>query len=227
MTIIAFTGIPGCGKTTIAHELSKLTNSPCLSLSEDVERSFIFKEVGYLSEFKIRLALRNLMFKNFQEAKKLSGQGNMVIVDSYYDKVMQSLLGEKGSDFIMQKKNPYFNAVYRLAKYDNFLFPDADIVVGIKINLLNWQILLDKRARNLDLDPFFRTNTFLLQNNILSSTKAYCQKRKKQYIEIDVLLNDANQMAVRILKQIHQKKRLCFAKCFKEIIYKHQAKQNG
>lgn len=227
MTIIAFTGIPGSGKTTTALELSKLMHAPCLYLSEDVEESAIFEGSAPLFGFKTRLALRKLMFKKFQEAKKLSHQGNLVIVDSYYDKVMHSILEKQGSDFIMKKQNPYFNVVSRLAKYDKFLFPDADIVIGIRIPQKNWNELLRKRNRKLDTDPVFHKNTFLLQEHILSYTKEYCQKRQKQYIEIPLLLNQQEQMVIQILNILNQKQKNCVAKnCLKIFSLFNEEKQN-
>lgn len=227
MTIIVFTGIPCCGKTTTATELAKRTNNQCLFLNEKIEQSSVFDGKGPLFEFQLRLCLRNLMLKNFIEAQEKSLQGKTIILDSYYDKIMHKILGKEGSDFIMNQKNPFFRATYKLAKKDKIYFPDADIVIGIRIPQKNWNELLRKRNRKLDTDPVFHKNTFLLQEHILSYTKEYCQKRQKQYIEIPLLLNQQEQMVIQILNILNQKQKNCVAKnCLKIFSLFNEEKQN-
>jgi broad-specificity NMP kinase/uncharacterized protein (UPF0218 family) len=77
--IIALTGTPGTGKTSIAEELSMLTGWESLSLNALVEKEGLYS--GYDEKRKCRIADTDVMFTRLDKVRR---EGGALIIESHY-----------------------------------------------------------------------------------------------------------------------------------------------
>jgi hypothetical protein len=115
------------------------------------------------------------------EADRLRNSGQIVLVDSYFDKLIAGYIDKPGIEWLIAPTDPYYPIAVHLAKVDLEALPDADAVVFFEVTESTWRSFLDARGRTLDSDPEF-LGSFKLQPSLLESTRAYCEKRGATFV---------------------------------------------
>lgn len=202
MTIIAFIGIPGSGKSTTAQALAKLNAGISYFLDEKTESGEMFYGSGDAFEFSLRMWLRSLRVKQMYEAEKASKKGQFVCLDAYYDKLMRYYLGKKVFFWIMRPENIYFKQTKKIAQIDYKILPEADIIVALKITEEVWRTFLKERNRKRDSDETFLKEYFQSQKAILKAGQKYCKEFHKTYIEINQYISSPQEIALKIQERL-------------------------
>src|SRR5262249_34852164 len=112
---VAFMGLPGCGKTTIASRLAGLI--ACAALfwhPEELAWPTALsrrQEYGYLSAIT---CFRSMRVPHLFMAHAIRGEGGVAIVDSYYDKLLSRYITHDLMDWLIPKSDPYFDVAVSL-----------------------------------------------------------------------------------------------------------------
>jgi len=104
------------------------------------------------------------------EADKVRQQGRPAIVDSYYDVLLSSYLGNRGAEWLLSPDDPYFHVASSMAKVDNVHLPKADVLVFLNIQKSDWVNFLKARNRDLDAAVALAQN-YHLQDFMLQACK--------------------------------------------------------
>src|SRR4051794_38563471 len=111
------------------------------------------------------------------EAQKLSESGEVVLIDTYYDKLLYYYLDKYCMRWLISPSDLYFEPMKRIAEIDKDVLPDADIVVFFKINNQHdWLEFLKVRNRPIDQDEDFMKN-FETQKFLLEATQKLCAEK--------------------------------------------------
>ena len=89
------------------------------------------------------------MLQNLHTAQKLSNQGKTIIIDSYYDKIMHSILSKEENDFIIKKTASIF---HQHSDLQNMIkhFHNQREIAALKEEVEGLQKQLDDYARRSD-----------------------------------------------------------------------------
>ncbi len=153
--MIAGVGISGAGKSSTFKALHKLTGGHLFVEPEESELPDFLKQLEHCDQFTILMAFRCLRMPNFIKAEKLRKKGELVLLDSYFDKIMYSYIGKKEFNWLMSAEHPYFPAVKAIKELDKDTIPDADVIVLFEIDYKTWRRFLKMRNRTTDNDECF------------------------------------------------------------------------
>jgi thymidylate kinase len=149
-TFIAFAGISGSGKSSLASELAMLCDGVSFHETEEEEWPNCIREVKAGREFSALIVFRALRVDALYRAKELSESGTNVIVDSYYDKLTFYYFGKPGMDWLLPSDDPYFEIAKKMMAIDIDQLPDVDCIVLLDVSYPDWVRLLKKRNRSRD-----------------------------------------------------------------------------
>lgn len=180
--LIVAMGIPGSGKSTVVRALANLCSA--ISFHEPEEESwptFIAKRDIY-GYFTAITWFRSSRVPQLFDADELREKGELVFVDSYFDKLIVKYLGKPGLEWLIPPQDSYFDAVRQMSQLDYEHLPDADVIINFVVTESVWEKFLELRGRNMDSEEGFR-NCYALQEYILESGQAH--SREKGSIVID------------------------------------------
>lgn len=149
--LIVGAGLPASGKSTTFKELAKIykTNYVFLEPEEHLWPQVLTKK-GIIDSFNVITWLRANRVPNLLEAELLSQSGKIVLVDSYYDKLLYSYIGNDDHSWLIRKSHRYFKVLKEIAKLDQDNLPNADFIVFFKVNYTTWKRFLMSRNRDVD-----------------------------------------------------------------------------
>lgn len=202
--MIAFMGLPGAGKSTAAEELSKLLDGSLLFQEPDdrqwppaVQRRHEFGYFGALSWFRSMRVPLLLM------ADRVRRDGNIAIVDSYYDKLIRGYIEHQDMKWLFPPTDPYYRALLDVADLDSQLLPDADYLVFLSVTPLVWRYFLSTRNRAMDLEAAFR-ESYSTQEPFLDASKEYAKRTGAHLIIIKQAIRQPKETAIEILRQLRE-----------------------
>lgn len=179
--LVVGAGLPGSGKTSVLSATAKLMG--CASFLEPEENGWdravmqrdVYGLIGALHWF------RSQRVPNLFDARKIADDGDIVFLDTYYDKLCVHYLGKPGMEWLIPTDNKYFDNFFETAKLDYNELPDSEIVVFFEVTKEDWEMMLGKRGRQLDqlirvLDTYHTTGLFR------SAAERYCQDRGAKLI---------------------------------------------
>lgn len=171
--LIAGIGLPGAGKSSVLQKLAQKNRWHFYSELEEHQWSIAAK--GEAVSFTTLTWFRAIRVPNLYAADSLRQNGQIVIVDSYYDKLMSYYFGKPQMEWLMESKDPYYELTKRMAQIDNEQLPGADLLIFLKVSFDSWRSLIVSRKRQSDLDWIF-PRAFPFQEHLLEA--AYLEKEK-------------------------------------------------
>lgn len=199
--LIVFAGISGCGKSSTAKALAEICHSPCYLEPEQHEwPSFIRVKQPY-GEFSHFIVARSIRVHALWTAWDEKIKGNVVIMDSYYDKITGYYLDKPGMEWLMHPEDPYFECAMEVCQLDNQFLPDADCIVLFEVSFDDWMKLLDSRGRDLDNIEGFRESYSRYKSYIADAVEKISKERNIKLVRFEQKFSDPQTQAEE-LKQI-------------------------
>ena len=175
--LVVFVGIPGSGKSTTVKELAKLFNIKHFFVEPEEEKwADAAKDWKTYGNFSMLMWFRSIRVPMLLEAQKLSEGGEVVFIDTYYDKLLYYYLDKYCMRWLISPSDLYFEPMKRIAEIDKDVLPNADIVVFFEISKKNWLDFLETRHRQTDRDEDFMKN-FETQKFLLEATQKLCAEK--------------------------------------------------
>lgn len=151
----------------------------------------IIRERERFGYFNSIHAFRSLRLPGLFDARAASEAGEIVLLDSYYDKLCAHWIGRPGTEWLIKPDDPYFPNFQQTAWLDYKYLPDADVVVVFKVQRADWTQMVVTRGRQLDVDSKL-LDTFDMQGYFLEAAKRYVHDRlgATKLIEFDNVYGD-------------------------------------
>lgn len=163
--LIAFAGLPGSGKSSAVKALGSMLNVSFFLEPEEESWPKLIHKRDKMGRFAALTWFRNVRLQDLYDAKEISEQGKIAIVDSYYDNLIALYIKEDCFSWLIPMSDPYFEIVLEMAKKDYELLPTADVLIFLKINEDVWLQFLRTRQRNFDLSASLK-DYFQMQDHI-------------------------------------------------------------
>ena len=130
------------------------------------------------------------------EAERLSDEGEIVLIDTYYDKLLHYYIDKYCMRWLLSPSDRYFPVMKQIAEIDKDVLPNADIIIFFEVDKENWLNFLKSRNRLTDNDKEFLKN-FETQKFLLEATKRLCEEKG---IELIIFPRDASSIEESVLK---------------------------
>lgn len=180
--LIVGAGLPSSGKSTTFKELAKIYKTEYVFLEpEEPSWPKLLTKKDIIDPFNLITWLRANRVANLLEAESLSKKGEVVLVDSYYDKLLYSYIGNEDHKWLINKDHKYFNTLKNIAKLDQENLPDADFIVFLKVDYSTWRNFLISRNRGVD-KKIDLINYYYAEKSILKACKNISKKAKTKLI---------------------------------------------
>jgi shikimate kinase len=157
--LLAFLGLPGAGKSTLAKSLAEeLGAQAFLEPEEDAWPDYV-RHPHPCGDFTRLMWFRAQRVPLYYKASRVSSDGGIAVLDSYYDKWCEGWLGKPGLEWLISPDDPYFGIACETAKVDRRCLPSADVVIFLEISVDIWRDQLQDRGRTIDQsDPFLASH---------------------------------------------------------------------
>lgn len=197
-TVIAFAGLSGSGKTTMAKTLASLCSCQCLVEPEEAEWPEVIRKADIFGNFTLCMAFRQLWLPQLFEAQDLKKRGQTVVLDTFFIKIVGYELEASDLDWLFPKDNPYFQAFSQICELDIEYLPDPDCIVLFDITFEDWLKQISKRNRNLDKRPGFIESYQPTKSAINNAVYRLCEERSIRLIHFKQEFGDIEQQAQRL-----------------------------
>jgi shikimate kinase len=203
-TILAFMGIPGSGKSTIARHISSILNVECFveceeeSYPEDIKRKLKNSEKDE-NILDIHYYFRNMRANYHQLAYENKKKGMSSIMDSFFSKLMNDIIQQPNTDWFINSKNKNFYKIKEVSEYDSKHLQDADVIIFLNVSKDLHKKFLEKRHRSAEVSEHIH----LAQEAFLQATRNYVKEHKKKLIvvEQEFNINKKVKQIVELLKK--------------------------
>ena len=174
--LIVFVGIPGSGKSSTVKELANLLGVKYFAEPEEEKWADAAKDWKTYGSFSMLMWFRSIRVPMLIEAERLSEEGEIVLIDTYYDKLLHYYIDKHCMRWLLSPSDRYFLVMKEIATIDKDVLPDADIIIFFEVNKENWINFLKSRNRPTDNDEEFLKN-FETQKFLLEATKKLCEEK--------------------------------------------------
>ena len=180
--LIVFVGIPGSGKSTTVKELASLLSIQHFFTEPEEEKwADAAKDWKTYGSFSMLMWFRSIRVPMLLEAQKLSENDKIVLIDTYYDKLLYYYLNKYCMRWLISPSDLYFEPLKKIAEIDKNTLPEADVMIFLEISCDDWLENLKTRGRDTDRDEDFAKN-FETQKFLLEAAQKYCEERGIQLI---------------------------------------------
>jgi hypothetical protein len=138
------------------------------------------------------------------EAQKLSENGETVLIDTYYDKLLHYYLDKYCMRWLISPSDLYFEPMKKIAEIDNKVLPDADIIVFFEVNYQDWLENLQSRNREVDHSEDFMKN-FETQKFLREAVQKYCEEKGTELVIFHPGNNSVQDSALKLKELLQQK----------------------
>lgn len=204
--MIAFSGISGSGKSTIAKILAEQLLAECVSEPEEINWPEITKDRKKYGHSTALLEFRQIWAKQFIDANLLDKEGKLVFLDTYFFKISAYYLDKPGMGWLIPPKDPYLPILKELFILDLKHFPDANCVILLDISFENWKLFLKARGRDLDNSPGFLESYELISRYIREATIQHCKNHNIKLIQFPQIFGDPYAQAKKLQELLIKEK---------------------
>jgi len=171
-------GIPGSGKSSTVKELASLMKIKHYFLEPEEEKwADAAKDWETFGGFTMLMWFRSIRIPMLIEAQRLSENGEKVLIDTYFDKLLHYYIDKNCMSWLLSPSDRYLPAMKQIAEIDKDVLPDADILVFFEVNKKDWLSFLKTRNRATDNEEKFLKN-FEAQKFLLEAAEKLCEERK-------------------------------------------------
>lgn len=192
-------GIPGCGKSSTANTIAKLLNAECFLEPEEEHWSDIVADRDRVGAFTALMWFRNTRVPNLWKAYRLHQDGQIVVVDSLYDKLIAKYIRDPSFGWLIGRTDPYYEVVTQVAEIDYNYLPDPDILVFVHVDVETWKTLLSKRGRRFDESADI-AKEFAMQDVMWRACERYASEKNIKFVMHDQRYDSAESSASDIRK---------------------------
>ena len=204
--VVAFAGLSGSGKTTMAKALATLYSYHSILEPEESEWPYVIRRRDVFGTFTMWMGFRQLWIPFQYEAQRLKNLNQTVILDSYFIKIVGLELGEDGMEWLFHKDDPYYTAYYQICQLDIEHLPDPDCIVLFDVSYDTWIKLLSSRNRDWDKTPGFLQSYSQTKKTIAKAVESLCRKRNIKLISFQPEFGDIIQEAARLHEMLLKEK---------------------
>lgn len=168
--LIAGAGLPGIGKSTLLQVLAERKGWQRFAEPEEVEWPTSARDHSLSGVFTALTWFRTMRVANLYAADRLRQQGQIALIDCYYDKLMTHYIEAPQMEWLIERSDPYFDLVKHMAFVDNTCLPTADIVILFTASFASWEQCILSRKRQLDVERVF-PGAFPFQDHLLRAAQ--------------------------------------------------------
>ena len=203
--LIGFIGLPGCGKSTLTSILAEKITAKEFREPEEGEWAECVHRRSEVGNFSGLQWFRSIRVPMLYEARRLADNGEIVFIDSLYDKLCVSYLGEPGMEWLIEPGDKYFEVAKMIAELDKDHLPDVDAIVTITVDKGDYVNFLQNRGRSLDSNENLAEN-WATQKYFIKAANQYSSEKKIQHIEFKNRIGTVQQAADQLYNQLKSKR---------------------
>lgn len=196
--VIAFAGLSGSGKTTMAETLANLYSYDCITEPEEIDWPDVIKKKDVFGNFAMWMGFRQLWLPQQFEAQDLKRKNKVVFLDSFFIKMIGYELEEPDMEWLFPRDDPYFPIYQQICKLDIQYLPDPDCIVLFDISYEDWLKLLASRNREWDKTPGFIESYQQTKQVIEKAVELLCKERGIRLIYFQAQFGDIAKQALRL-----------------------------
>jgi deoxyadenosine/deoxycytidine kinase len=171
--LIAGVGLPAAGKSTVLKALAEKKGWQRFAEPEEVFWPQSVRRHEMAGVFTALSWFRAMRVSNLSAADASRQQGNVSVVDCYYDKLMTYYLTQPHMEWLVSSQDPYFEVLKFMATVDQQQLPQADIIAMLTVSFDTWKQLIMSRQRQLDMERVF-PHAFPFQSYLLQAVQMEC-----------------------------------------------------
>ena len=179
--LIVFVGIPGSGKSSTVKELANLLKVKYFAEPEEEKWADAAKDWKTYGSFPMLMWFRSIRVPMLLEAERLSEEGETILIDTYYDKLLYYYIDKYCMRWLLSPSDRYFPVMKEIAAIDKDVLPDADIMVFFEVKKEDWINFLKNRNRPTDNEEVFLKN-FETQRFLLEAAQKLCKEKNIELI---------------------------------------------
>ncbi len=202
--IIAFAGLSGCGKSTMARLLAEKNIATAVIEPEEDQFHILIQKRDIYGYSSGMLAFRQMWLEMFMNAHQLKIAGDTVILDGYFFKIYGYYLGKPGLEWLLAPNDPYLPLLKELNVLDEQYIPDADCVILFDISLEDWKKCLHSRGRDWDKQPGFEESYAITKRYIDQATIDHCKRYNIRLVIFEHYFGDINEQAQRLISLLQE-----------------------
>jgi len=168
--LIAGVGLPGIGKSTLLQALAHRKGWQRFAEPEEAVWPTSARDHSLSGVFTALTWFRAMRVANLYAADRLRQQGQIALIDCYYDKLMTHYIEASQMEWLIERSDPYFDLVKHMAFVDNHWLPTADIVILFTATFASWEQCILSRKRQLDVERVF-PGAFPFQDHLLRAAQ--------------------------------------------------------
>lgn len=180
--LVVFAGISGSGKSSLTREIAKRSNAICFLEPEEKEWPDFVQKKQFYGEFGSLMAIRSIRVHNLWNAWELRQNGNLVFVDTYYDKIHTYYIEKPGMEWLINPKDPYFHIAKQVFNADHLILPNADLIILIDVNYEDWIKMLTMRNRTKDSVDNFQENYAIARQYLFDAVRTLSLEKSIPFI---------------------------------------------
>lgn len=201
--VIAFAGLSGSGKTTLAKNLQALNGYPVLLEPEEHEWPLVVTDKSY-GYFSMWMGLRQMWLPLQFQAQELKKENSIVLLDSFFIKIIGYELEVPGMEWLFPQSDPYFSVYKQICELDIHQLPDPDCIVLVDVSYGDWLQMLATRNREWDRTPGFVESYEQTRWAIREAVLKLCAERSIQLIHFQTEFGDPLEQTRRLQALIVQ-----------------------
>lgn len=195
--LVAGVGLPGVGKSTVLRALALKKRWKYLCEPEEAQWPLAVHHQSVSGAFTSLTWFRSMRVPNLYVADALRRSGEIVLIDSYYDKVMAFYLDKPNMDWLISPADPYYGLLRQMAHIDNDVLPHANIIIFFRASFDNWEKLIMTRKRKSDIETIF-PNAFYFQDILMEAVSEECVKSGSQLVIFESEFSSVEESASKL-----------------------------